>query len=148
MDTCKFCRHVREVFENPYHYSGAIIARLAVSFATIIWSVVVLFKQDALIRWPGSNIINNFIGENTFAGAMLFLALVAIYRLIYHAKPVKIDSCIYFLMALLWVYTFASLAMAIYYGETTLRPGQLSAILAVTVLSLFAFIANPKSQRG
>lgn len=148
MDTCKICRYVRGVLFNPYHYSGAVIARLAVSFATIVWAVIVLVKRDALIRWPGANLITDYVGENVFAVCMLFLASIALYRLVYQVKPLKIGGCLYFMMALLWVYTFASLALAIYYGETALRPGQVSAILIVTVLSLFAFIANPKNQRG
>jgi len=145
---CKFCTYVRDVFSNPYHYSGAILARLSVSFATIIWCAVVLYKKDALVHWPGANIITDYVGEDVYAVVMLILAIIAVYRLLRQSKPVRLGVCIYCLMALLWAYTFASLVLAIYEGETVLRPGQVSAILVITCLSLFAFIANPKSTRG
>jgi len=145
---CRVCTYVRDIFSNPYHYSGAILARLSVSVATMIWCVVVLVKRDALIRWPGSNVITSFLGEDLFACGMLVLSFIAVYRLLRQSKPVRLGVCIYCLMALLWVYTLATLVLAIYGGETALRPGQVSAILVVTVLSLFAFIVNPKSHQG
>ena len=149
MNTCEFCKYLRAILSNPYHYSGVVISRLAVSFATITCCIIVLIKQDALVRWPGASLVTNYVGENVFAAVMLLLSVIAMARLLYQSKPVRIGACIYFLQALLWVYTFCYLSMAVYYGETALRPGQISAILIVTALSLFAFIANPKShQRG
>ena len=124
LTACKICSHIRGVFSNPYHYTGAIMARIAVCIATIVWSVIVLIKSDALVRWPGASWVTQYIGEDSLAWGVLVLALLGLYRVVYQAKPVRLGACIYCSMALLWVYTFASLALAIYHGETTLRPGQ------------------------
>lgn len=145
---CHFCLRIQGLLSNPYHYSGAIVARLAVSVATIIWSVIVLLQTDALARWPGASVITRYIHEDAFAWFMMVISIMAIYRIVRQSKPIKLGACIYAVMALLWAYTFASLMVAIHYGETILRPGQVSAILAVTVLALFAFISNPKSHQG
>ena len=41
---CRLCRLLR----NPFYAPGPYIARFAVNLATVIWSAIVLWKEDAL----------------------------------------------------------------------------------------------------
>lgn len=132
------------MLSSPYHYSGAILARLTVSIATALWSMVVLYKEDALRTWPLSQETALHEYENAAAAAMLILCATAIGRLLAHARPVPFGACLYCAMALVWVYTLVTLITAVFTGVTALRPGQIGAVTVVTALSLFAFIANPK----
>lgn len=139
--------YVRSVFANPYHRSGAIVARLSVSFATIIWALIVMYKPNALASWPGSDVINLAGGENHIAFGLLLASLIAIARVVYHYRPIRIGACIYGLMALLWVYSLTTLFVSIEDGRTALRPGQVACISVITVLALFAFVSNPRRDR-
>lgn len=141
---CAICMRLRSLLENPYHYSGAVLARVTVCIATMLWSAIVLVKQDALAQWLGAALFSLAQYENPIAAGFFMVAGVGLYRIIYQSKPIRVGACIYGLMALLWSYTFITLILAVYTGETTLRPGQVSAIFVVTVLALFAFITNPK----
>lgn len=134
------------IFANPYHTSGALVARIAVSWATILWALVVMYKPDALKTWPGSDIVG-VVHENYIAAGMLITAVVAQLRLVFHRRPLRIGGCVYALMALLWVYSLATLLIAINLGTTALRPGQVASVTIVAALALFAFVSNPRRDR-
>lgn len=144
---CKFCALTASLLDNPYQYSGQIITKLAVNGATAIWAFVVLIKSDALTTWPGSFILSGVVHENALAVALLILSAIATVRLFYKRSPIPLGACAYGLFLLLWLYTLATLLVAVHLGITALRPGQLAGVVVVTALSAFAFVSNPKRRR-
>lgn len=142
---CGFCSMIASLLDNPYQYSGQVVAKLSVNLATMIWALVVLLKPDALKAWPGS--FNEVLHEDLFAGTLLLLAVVAVARLLYKTSPRKLGACVYGVFLLLWLYTLATLLIAIQTGITAARPGQLAGVTIVTILAVFAFVSNPKRHR-
>ncbi len=135
------------IFENPYHTSGALVARIAVSWATIIWSSVVMYKDDALKYWPGSDVVHMTGGEDHIAAILLVAAIIAQVRIVVHHRPMRTGSIVYAMMALVWVYSLITLVIAINTGVTILRPGQLAGNAVIAALALFAFVSNPRRDR-
>lgn len=144
---CRFCAATVALLNNPYQYSGQVIAKLAVNFATIIWALVVLFKPDALRTWPGSVFSGSIYAEDVLALVLLLLCAIALVRLFTHRRPLALGACVYGLLLLLWLYTWTTLIVAVYNGVTAARPGQLASVTIVTALAMFAFISNPKRKR-
>lgn len=144
---CTVCRIFSRLFENPYQYSGQVLAKLCVNMATMIWSAVVVYKTDALIQWPGSASIFLWFHEDALAVVLFLLAFFASLRLVFRSAPLSIGSCVYGVFLLLWLYTLATLMVAISTGLTAMRPGQIAGVTLVTSLAMFAFIANPKKRR-
>lgn len=144
---CRTCHLLAHLLDNPYQYSGQVVAKLCVNLATIIWACVVLWKADALIAWPGSTALFLWFHEDALAGLLLFCAAFATMRLLLRSAPLRIGSCVYGVFLLLWLYTWATLVVAINTGVTILRPGQLAGVSVVAALAMFAFISNPKKQR-
>lgn len=141
---CKLCHFFGGLLHNPYQYSGQVIAKMCVNAATIVWSFVVLWKDDALAAWPSPRFIVGALGENFVAGLFLLLASVATLRLLFRSAPLILGSCVYGAFLMLWLYTLSTLIIAISSGITSLRPGQLAGVIVVTALAAFAFVSNPK----
>lgn len=144
---CKFCALVASLLDNPYQYSGQVVAKMSVNLATIIWAAVVLYKPDALVCWPGSTLFSDVLHENALACILLVLSIVSSVRLVYKSSPRKLGACVYGVFLLLWLYTFATLIITIQAGVTAIRPGQLAGVTVITVLAVLAFVSNPKRHR-
>mgnify|MGYP006921301424 CR=1 FL=1 len=136
------------LLQNPYQYSGQVIAKMCVNVATIIWSIVVLFKPDALTHWPGPQLSAGIVGENFVAALFIVLASIATARLLIKSTPRALGACVYGAFLLLWLYTLTTLILAIASGVTALRPGQLSGVIVVNALAVFAFVSNPKKTNN
>jgi hypothetical protein len=145
--TCKTCAMLASLLDNPYQYSGQVLAKLCVTIATVIWACVVLWKPGALVLWPGSSYFFTPAGEDLLAASMLILSLCAFLRLLFRSVPLIVGAAVYGAFLLVWLYTWATLVFAIYAGITAMRPGQLAGVTVVTALAMFAFISNPKKRR-
>lgn len=146
---CRICAVLGGVLSNPHQYGAAVLAKLAVNAATVIFFAIVLWKPDALKLWPGRGYLP--VGdatENVFAIIALACATVAIARLIIKSPPALFGVIYYGATALAWLYVWATLCISIGTGLVDLRPGQFAGITTVTALSLFAFISNPKGVQG
>lgn len=144
---CRTCALLSSLLDNPYQYSGQVVAKLCVNIATMIWACVVIYKSDALIAWPGSASIFMWFHEDALAAALLLLSFFATLRLIFRSAPIRIGACVYGVLLMLWLYTWATLVVAISAGQTAMRPGQLAGVTVVAALAMFAFISNPKKRR-
>ncbi len=144
---CRFCEAVGRLLDNPYQYSGQVLAKLCVNVATIIWALVVLVKPGALRVWPGALFSGDQSGEDVLAIVLLLLCAAALWRLLKRSRPLTAGACVYGVLLLLWLYTFATLLVAVHTGLTAPRPGQLAGVTVVTALAMFAFISNPKRRR-
>ncbi len=138
---------VASLLDNPYQYSGQVLAKICVTIATGLWAGVVLWKESALERWPGSSFFFTARGEDILAASLLLLAICAFLRLLFRAVPLILGAGVYGVFLLVWLYTWTSLMFAISSGMTVLRPGQFAGVTVITALAMFAFISNPKKRR-
>lgn len=127
------------IFRHPHYHSGAVIARLAVSGATLFWAIVVLVENDALAITRYGAPLTAIVGENWIAGAFAVIAVGSIYRICRLLPPNPWGILPYLSMALLWVYADLMILAT--------RPWQPTALGWVTVgvfLAAFALVANPR----
>lgn len=144
---CEFCAAVRALLDNPYQYSGQVIAKLSVNAATMMWSVVVLLKDDALARWPGNLAPARTVNEDVAALVFLVLSVIATARVVLKRPTLNMGACIYGMFLALWLYTWITLAIAVAHGITAARPGQIAGVSLVLALAIFAFVSSPKRGR-
>ena len=144
---CRICGLLAYLLENPYQYSGQVIAKLSVNVATMIWSAVVFIKPDALARWPASFLVSNAVHENTLAAGLFVLSFIAAIRILFKSAPLRLGACVYGVFLLLWLYTWMTLIVAVTNGITAARPGQLAGVTVLVALAAFAFVSNPKRKR-
>lgn len=145
--TCTFCNGVRGLLDNPYQYSGQVVAKLCVNIATALWAIVVLFKESALARWPGSFAPSGSANEDVLAALLLVACIAATWLLVRKDRPIGLGVCIYASFLALWLYTWSTLLVAIANGITAMRPGQIAGVTVVLLLAIFAFVSNPKRKR-
>lgn len=143
-------RMLRDLLRNPHQYAAAILAKICVNLATMIWSVIVLSDRDALSRWPGYSIIHAFDfygnvgGERVLAIALLIMSIFGLLHLIRRSVPIPIGSLLYAAMLLVWLYVWFSIIF--YSHEVYSGPSQFASVTIVTALAVFAFISNPKAN--
>lgn len=142
--SCAFCAGVRDLLDNPYQYSGQVIAKLCVNIATALWAIVVLLKDDALARWPGSFAPSGSPNEDVIALFLLLMTILATFRLIRKERQIGMGVCVYASFLFLWLYTWSTLIIAVTNGITAARPGQIGGVTVVMLLAVFSFVSNPK----
>lgn len=133
---------IDKIFHHPYHYCAAVIARLAVCGATLIWALVVMVEQDALAQTRYGAPLTSVVGENWLAGIFGVLSVAMIWRIFNPSPPNPWGVLAYLAMALLWIYADVMILAA--------RPWQPTAIAWCTVgsvLAAFALVANPRQTR-
>lgn len=132
----------RNMLDSPHQYAAAILAKLSVNVATILWCVVVLWKDSALGMLRGYDGMLYIAGENQWALLLLLLATISLCRLLMDARPIGIGVVAYGSLAMFWVYLWCLEVT----GDAVMRPGRFAALSVVASLAMFAFMANPKRQ--
>lgn len=131
---------MRRLLDNPHHYAGAIVARVIVNVATIIWSVVVLAESNALAVTPYGRIMTAYVREDIWAAAFLALACALLWRVVAQCKPHPLGAVGYLAILALWAFVDVVLLLV----QRPLYPTSISWVTAGCVAALWAFIANPK----
>ena len=127
-------------FKHPYHYTAAVIAKACTCLATIIWCVVVLSNAGAMENNPNyRRLLDLGVNEDTWAGAVLVVSSPLLWRLLSCSPPKWIGVIGYALFALLWTYLWWGIVMS---GHPW--PAGAASSTIVMLLSLYAFIANPR----
>lgn len=132
------------MFQNPYQYSATILSKGCVNIATILWAIVVLAKKDALAPFSGYRPMLSLMSEDYWAIVMIVTSVTMLYRLVTCKPPRKIGIIAYMLLGGFW----ANIWWGIVIQPGPFWPAAFGSVTVVLVLSLFAFIANPKPNRG
>lgn len=130
---------IDKILNHPYHYCGAVIARLAVCSATLIWALVVMVEQNALAQTRYGAPLTAVAGENWIAGMFGVLALGLIFRIFRPSPPNPWGILAYLALALLWIYADIMIL--------AVRPWQPTSIAwcsVGSVLAAYALVANPR----
>ncbi|MCC6489136.1 MAG: hypothetical protein IT364_16675 [Candidatus Hydrogenedentes bacterium] len=128
------------IFHHPYQYSGAVIAKLSVCTATLMWAALVLFYPNATANNPNyQHMLRLLPDEDLWAGVLGTLALLLLLRIILCLRPHRIGVAGYFVLGLFWMYLWLGLVLS-----PRVWPTGTAAGTVVAALALYAFIANPK----
>lgn len=130
---------------NPYHYSVAVICRLAVCLATVLWSVLILIEADDLgvIRYPAHALLSSFAPLRAWAVGGLVASVPAIMGQLRYYPPHWIGALAYASQMLFWTY----LSFSIFANQRPIPPGAAACVLVVAVMSIYAFVANPRPRK-
>lgn len=132
------------LLDNPYHFAGALVARMITIFASAVWATVILLQENALQRWPITLVIHSDFRENALATIVLLVAFWSAVRIIRKDPPSKYGVWLYGALMLVWVYTLVTLCIVIYIGQIPMTPGQFAAVTTITMAAIASFVANPK----
>ena len=128
------------IFRHPYQYSGAVIAKLSVCLATIVWAAMVIVYPNATGANPNyAHMLRIVPDEDVWAVGLGVIAALLVIRILICARPHRIGVAGYFVLGLFWTYLWFGLLFAPRPWPTGAAAGTV-----VMVLSLYAFIANPK----
>jgi hypothetical protein len=137
----------RGLMDNPYFYSGSMVAQIAVDGGTLLWAILVVSKEAALAS-GGSSIAWLFseFEEDWLAYFFLLLAFTQLLWLALKLPPLWMTkrfhwgSVGYAVLSLWWSFV----ALNALFGPRPLQPTAAALTFTVSMLALYAFVANPK----
>lgn len=128
------------VSHHPYQYSGAVIAKIAVCMATLVWAGLVLTYPNATASNPNyAHMLMIVPNEDVWAAVLGTVAAMLLLRVVLCRRPHRIGVAGYFILGLFWTYLWLGLLLS-----PKVWPTGTAAGAVVMVLALYAFIANPK----
>ena len=128
--------------QNPYVYSSAIMAQLCTIAATMLWGVLIVVFPDAMGSNPNYTLLLELCPyEDVWGVGVMLVAAITCWRVCTHHSPMVFGVVGHGLLALLWTYLWWGLIM----GDR-LWPTGISSATILMVLSVYAFIANPKRR--
>jgi hypothetical protein len=127
---------------HKYHRAGAVIARLSVNTATLIWSIVVLISDDALAPTPYGRTLLLLMPEDAWGWSFLCLSSVMICRLLAQSKPHPLGIIGYMILLLAWGYVEIVMLMM----QRPLFPTAVATVSVITALAVYGFVANPRPR--
>lgn len=130
------------LFANPFHAPGVIIARLAVTGATMIWSLIVLSNADALSVTRYGHMLAAIVPENVTAVVFLAISGVLFYRIIAHSEPRKLAVAGYGALVVGWAFVEYMLLLS----PGPLFPTSVSWTSIGLILAVYSFVATAKDS--
>ena len=133
------------IWNHPYHYAASIVAKLATNAATVIWAIHVLIDPTALSlgRFSYYGLMLEVAPARAWALAAILLSLFGIWRLWRKSPPIWLGAVGYAVLMLFWSY----IALAInFLMERPVPPAGAACIAVVAILSVYAFVSNPRKH--
>ncbi len=126
------------VHHSKYHTPAAIVTRIAVCAATLIWAGIVLSDASALARTLDGAILGRFAPYWAYGFALATIAAVLLLRIWRDSEPHWIGVAGYFVLFAAWLFVaiFTTLAWPV-------GPGIVAAVCVITGLAVYAFLASP-----
>lgn len=125
---------------NPYHRAGAVVARIAVCSATLIWSLIVLTVDNALAPTSYGAALTKYVPEDAWGIGGALVSGGMLYRIIAKCRPHPVGIIGYGAMLLWWGFVAAVLLLS----QRPVQPTATACVLVITVLAVQAFIATPR----
>ena len=130
------------LFANPFHAPGVIIARLAVTGATMIWSLIVLSNTDALSVTRYGHMLAAVVRENVVAVVFLAISGTLFYRILAHSEPRKLAVSGYGSLVVGWGFVEYMLLLS----PGPLQPTAVSWVSVGLILAIYSFVATAKDS--
>lgn len=130
------------LYKHPYLYSGSVLARVCTLLGTIIWGGVVIAHPAALAANPNYRHLLHIVNsEDVWGWGVLVVAGLLAWRLFTCAPPRWLNVLGYSGLALLWTYLWWGTVIN---GQPW--PAGASASSVMMVLSIYAFVSNPRNE--
>lgn len=135
---------IAEILDHPYWGSGALIAKTAVSAASIIWGVLALIQNDPLepAEFPFYMSLVWLMPADHWAFGAIIIGAMAQWRLMTKQPPVPWGALGYFAMLVFWAY----LAVSNFTVGLSIRPARTASVCVIGMLALYAFLTNPRKH--
>jgi len=139
---CRLCK----LLQNQYYAPAGYLARFSVNLATIIWAVVVLYRDNALgPRLYIYKYMVDVMPEDYWAWAGLVAAGMGMFRLVHRDRPRWWGALGYWVLMFFWVFLVA----AVFFTDMeTVTPAGLGSITTIAVLSVYASASHSRTQGG
>ena len=133
------------ILHNPYHYTGAVLARAGAAGATLLWSLIVLGNEGALVVTSYGALLASIAHENTYGWSFGALSVALLYRLVRHVLPRwYIDSIGYLVLFAAWGFVDSIL----WWTQRPIQPTATSTVTLTTALALYAAVALPRVRHA
>lgn len=133
---------LRNPFCHPYYRAPVVLARGSVNLATLLWSIFLLFKKDALVSSGAPYAwITNYVNEDVLAACFGVVALSQMLWLLLCLPPLRFGSIGYGILAFSWLTVWLSNLL----GPHILHPTAASCVPVIAGLAFYGFISNPRS---
>ncbi len=129
------------IFHNRYHPCGAVLARVAVNIATMIWAIVVLVFEDALAPTPYGPMLKRYLPEDVYAGFFLAITIVMLYRIFAQSKPHPLGIVGYGILGAAWLYV----DVIVLFFQRPMFPTATAWVTVGTMIAVYGFVANPRT---
>ena len=100
--------YLREtLFHHRYYSSATVSLRTAINLTTMTWSLLVLWRENALGDTLFGPSMTRFIHEDVYGWALLALSGVLLWRLWRQYEPLSVMRVGYVIQAGCWIYILA-----------------------------------------
>ena len=125
---------------NPRIYAGAVVAKVSTCVGSLIWgTLVILFPGATTSNKNYEHLLRVVPNEDVWGVVVMSLAAGILWRLVKCKPPLKYGFVAHGLLSLFWTYLWWGLVM----GDK-LWPAGISAGSVLMLLSIYAFVSNPK----
>lgn len=131
-------------FSHPYWGSGQFVAKIAVATATFIWGALIVINPSLFtpVEFPVYTSMVAYMPADHWSWGAIGIGGSALVRLFLKQSSVRYNGTLgSFAMMLFWGYLAVQLWMLPY----PMRPGQAAAVFVIGALSIYAFLATPRS---
>lgn len=133
---------IKIILQHKYFNAAQVVSRFGIIGATLIWSLIVLWKGNALATTALGPSITPYIHEDVLAMILLTCAGVALYQLLRQCIPHRIWTALYAIMLAFWLLLWSYVLLS----AAPIRPAVFAALSLVVAYGIAAFISNPRRE--
>lgn len=135
---------MNHLLHNPYHFAGALVARIATCSATIIWSLIVLSRENALNSPNYQRLNSTGVPEDLWAVGVALIALAMLMRIVRQSRPSWIGVIGHGLLCFFWAYLLFNHLLE----PARAYPAVTALEFTIVGLSIYGFVSNAKDDHG
>lgn len=132
---------LRNPLATPYYRATVVLARLCVSLATLIWSAIIIVNPGALAASRANYVwITHYVAPQWLGWSLGTIAAGQLAWILLTLPPVRLGALGYALLTFWWGLVFYSVSFG-----TPLLPTATACVAVILLLSIYAFISNPRT---
>lgn len=136
-------------FCSAYYRAPANLARISANLATLIWSGIILYRENALQSAGASYAwIEQFVPEDILAGLLGLLALVQLAWVLFDLRPRRFGHAGYGVLLLFWSFVLFTIVFSFLLTGHPVQPTSAGWVSVGVVLCAFSFLANPRATKN
>lgn len=137
---------LHHLLHNHYYAPAAMLSRLLVNIATLMWGVVVVVREDTLSHGPYAIVYMNLVQiapEDVWGWFAIITSTIGIVRIVIGSKPHWIGAVGYMLMWAFWLFVAWNL---LFVFPDSLPPSGAAGIFVIALLAFYAAISGSRKN--